>query len=231
MIERFVSVLYSFQAAMMATDITNFAMVTDRSTQGVVNALLLMRLMKGPGGGLLNHKDVATINGARVRVDGTKRSYFGNSQGGILGSLYVRTSSQAKLRSNVPAAPCDYKSRSIRVCLFIKTKRRGRRRTRTGRKPSPRCAATPRGNVGATLPCCCVSSPGLNVFGCWCVARAPPLQRYMSVSTDVERGLIGVGGSPYSLLLPRSKDFSALGTVLQLRYPDPLALSTIMLRA
>jgi len=40
----------------------------------------------------------------------------------------------------------------------------------------------------------------------------------MSVSTDVERGLIGVGGSPYSLLLPRSKDFSALGTVLQLRY-------------
>ena len=51
---------------------------------------------------------------------------------------------------------------------------------------------------------------------------------YMAVSTDVTRGLIGVGGAPYSLLLPRSKDFGALGDVLKLRYPDPLALSTLL---
>ena len=49
----------------------------------------------------------------------------------------------------------------------------------------------------------------------------------MSVSTDVERGLIGVGGGPYSLLLPRSKDFGALGSVLKARYPDPLAIGAL----
>lgn len=39
----------------------------------------------------------------------------------------------------------------------------------------------------------------------------------MSVTTDVERGLIGVGGGSYSLLLPRSKDFETLGAVLKAR--------------
>ena len=49
----------------------------------------------------------------------------------------------------------------------------------------------------------------------------------MSVTTDVERGLIGVGGGSFSLLLPRSADFSALGIVLKVRYPDPLVVGSM----
>ena len=48
------------------------------------------------------------------------------------------------------------------------------------------------------------------------------------LQTDVERGLIGVGGGPYSLLLPRSKDFEQLGTILQLRFPDPLQITSLL---
>lgn len=41
---------------------------------------------------------------------------------------------------------------------------------------------------------------------------------YMSVTTDVTRGVIGVGGGPYGLLLPRSADFTALFDVLKARF-------------
>jgi hypothetical protein len=129
-----------FVATMLATDITNFAMVPDRSVQGVVNALMLMRALSGAGG-LFNDKALTEYDGLPTRRgDGTikTRSYFGNSQGGILGSVY------------------------------------------------------------------------------------------MAVSTDVERGLIGVGGGPYTLLLPRSKDFDSLGTVLKARYSDPLDVQVIL---
>lgn len=40
---------------------------------------------------------------------------------------------------------------------------------------------------------------------------------YMSVTTDVTRGSIGVGGTPYSLLLPRSADFTDLFEILKSR--------------
>lgn len=104
----------------------------------MVNALMLMRMMKGPEGILLKDKKLWEIDNEPVRVDGTERSYFGNSQGGIMGALY------------------------------------------------------------------------------------------MSVSTDVERGLVGVGGSPYSLLLPRSEDFTAFGDVIKGRYSDPLSVTTLL---
>jgi len=45
---------------------------------------------------------------------------------------------------------------------------------------------------------------------------------YMAVSTDVTRGVLGVGGGPYSLLLPRSEDFIEFFDVIKLRYSDPL---------
>jgi hypothetical protein len=130
-----------FVATMLATDITNFAMVPDRSIQGVINALMLMHALSGPDGGLLAAKQVAEYGGVPVRRgDGTinDRSYFGNSQGGILGAVY------------------------------------------------------------------------------------------MAVTTDVQRGCIGVGGAPYTLLLPRSKDFDSLGSVLKLRYPDPLDIQVLL---
>ena len=79
-------------------------MVPDRCTQGVVNALLLMRLLKGPYGGLLRNDNVARINGSKVNVDGSLRGYFGNSQGGIIGSLYMSVSTDV---SRGPVTTCE----------------------------------------------------------------------------------------------------------------------------
>lgn len=45
---------------------------------------------------------------------------------------------------------------------------------------------------------------------------------YMAASTDVTRGVLGVGGGPYALLLPRSSDFSELFDILKIRYPRSL---------
>jgi len=114
-------------ALMLSSDISNFAMIPDRCTQGMLNALIVMRLMKDQF-----YNDPSVIfNGATV-VNPDVRFYNGNSQGGILGTVY------------------------------------------------------------------------------------------MAVTQDVERGTIGVGGTPYSLLLPRSQDFVLLGDVLSYRYPSPL---------
>ena len=45
---------------------------------------------------------------------------------------------------------------------------------------------------------------------------------YLAASTDVSHAVIGVGGGPYALLLPRSTDFATLFDVLRLRYPRSL---------
>ena len=45
---------------------------------------------------------------------------------------------------------------------------------------------------------------------------------YMGVSTDVVQGVLGVGGAPYAVLLPRSTDFADLFDLLRLRYPRSL---------
>ena len=66
-----------FVADMMAANLTDFGMVPDRSTQGVINALLLMRSLKGPSGSLLRDNKIWNIGGERVNVDGTLRNYFG----------------------------------------------------------------------------------------------------------------------------------------------------------
>jgi len=97
---------------------------------GMLNALLLMRLVTSPA--FVTHKDV-TFNGTSV-IDPTRRYYYGNSQGGIFGSVY------------------------------------------------------------------------------------------MALTTDVERGVLGVGGGPYNLLLPRSKDFEPL--FVRSRTARPKALMT-----
>lgn len=44
---------------------------------------------------------------------------------------------------------------------------------------------------------------------------------YMSLSTDVERGVLGVAGMSYNLLLKRSVDFGPFFAVLQFTYPEP----------
>jgi len=44
---------------------------------------------------------------------------------------------------------------------------------------------------------------------------------YMALSTDVERGVLGVAGMPYSLLLKRSVDFGPFVVFLKVAFPDP----------
>jgi hypothetical protein len=44
---------------------------------------------------------------------------------------------------------------------------------------------------------------------------------YMALSTDVERGVLGVMGMPYNLLLNRSVDFNPFFVLLRASYPDP----------
>lgn len=41
---------------------------------------------------------------------------------------------------------------------------------------------------------------------------------YMATTTDVHRGVLGVAGGPYSLLLPRSADFAALFDLLKVSF-------------
>jgi hypothetical protein len=45
---------------------------------------------------------------------------------------------------------------------------------------------------------------------------------YMSLTQDVHRGLLGVTGGPYGMLLPRSKDFQQLFPLIEGRYKDPV---------
>eukprot|EP00054_Salpingoeca_dolichothecata_P016522 m.96985 g.96985 ORF g.96985 m.96985 type:complete len:639 (-) comp22014_c0_seq1:116-2032(-) len=112
---------------MMLTNLSNFPIIPDRLHQGVLNELLLTRLMTSDK--FVNDPHVV-FNGKSV-IDPTKRYYYGNSQGGILGMVY------------------------------------------------------------------------------------------MGITNDVERGVIGVGGGPFGLLLPRSADFDILYDILRPRYTKP----------
>ena len=51
---------------------------------------------------------------------------------------------------------------------------------------------------------------------------------YMGASSDVATGVLGVGGGPYALLLPRSSDFSDLFAILKLRYPRSMDRMSIL---
>jgi len=112
---------------MMMTDFSDFYIIPDRTIQGIVNKLYLMRLvMTG-----LSH-DNSTMNNGTELIDPTDRVYYGRSQGGILGGLY------------------------------------------------------------------------------------------MAATTDVELGVLGVGGNAYAILLPRSVDFTKYFVIVKARYLDPL---------
>jgi hypothetical protein len=68
-------------------DLSKFPQLTDRTQQGLLNTLLLGRLMIHPDGLLSNvafHADGATLASPPV-IDTSKLYYNGNSQGGILG--------------------------------------------------------------------------------------------------------------------------------------------------
>jgi hypothetical protein len=114
---------------MMATDLTNFGMMPDRCQQGILNALVAMRMLRE---GRFAKDASMTFNGRAVLGVNPEAYYTGNSQGGILGTVY------------------------------------------------------------------------------------------MAISQDVRRGVLGVPGGPYSLLLPRSSDWPDLGNILKGRYSNSL---------
>jgi hypothetical protein len=51
---------------------------------------------------------------------------------------------------------------------------------------------------------------------------------YMALSTDIERGVLGVPGTSYHLLLTRSSDFDPFFLIFQAMYPDPADTSYII---
>ena len=51
---------------------------------------------------------------------------------------------------------------------------------------------------------------------------------YMALSTDVARGHLGVPGQNYSVLMPRSVDFTPFFAVLRLTYPDAIDRAILM---
>jgi hypothetical protein len=107
--------------------LTDFKTVVDRGQQGILNALLAMRMVTG---GLA--KDPLLQGKQGPRIDADQRYYHGNSQGGIFGATY------------------------------------------------------------------------------------------MALTTDVRRGMLGVPGQPYNLLLNRSKDFDPFFGLLRVAFPDPI---------
>jgi len=113
-------------ALMLLRNLGEFRMIPDRLVQGVLNHLLLMKMMTGDFA-----KDPATTFNGIPSIDVTRRYYYGNSQGGIMGA------------------------------------------------------------------------------------------NYMAFSTDVERGVLGVSGGPYGLLLARSVDFTPFFIGIKVRFPDP----------
>lgn len=68
-------------------DASQFQSVADRLQQGILNALLSMRMVSGKFA-----KDPAVQFGGASAIDTTKRLYFGGSQGGIMGASYMALS-------------------------------------------------------------------------------------------------------------------------------------------
>lgn len=65
--------------------------------------------------------------------------------------------------------------------------------------------------------------PGVSQVGYYGISQGGILGgAYMGLSTDLERGVLGVGGAPYALLLPRSVDFEPFFKILQSMYPSEL---------
>jgi len=72
---------------MLVTDITDFIMIPERSMQGFVEKVALGELLNGD----FATDDAVTYDGVHL-LDAGRFSYYGNSQGGILGGAYLALS-------------------------------------------------------------------------------------------------------------------------------------------
>jgi hypothetical protein len=73
--------------SLLSGDMGRFRTVIDRAHQGILNALLAMRMMMGSF-----YKDPAVQVNGKSAIDPTMRFYRGDSQGGILGTTYIALS-------------------------------------------------------------------------------------------------------------------------------------------
>lgn len=88
-------------ALMVATDLSNFPIVPDRLHQGMLNALLSHRLLFDQ-----LPRDPAMQFGAGPVVNASWRNYYGNSDGGILGGVFMAlTTDTTHGVLGVPGAP------------------------------------------------------------------------------------------------------------------------------
>jgi len=88
-------------ALALSTDLSGLNIIPDRSHQGMLNQLALVKLLTGQ----FSEDDVMIFNGQSV-VDTTRRFYWGISQGGILGGVYLAVSEDInKGHLGVPGAP------------------------------------------------------------------------------------------------------------------------------
>lgn len=74
--------------SILLNDLSDFLYVPDRTVQGVVNALGLMMMLKGD---FANDPVMLTSSGESI-IDTKKTAYMGNSEGGILGTVYMAAS-------------------------------------------------------------------------------------------------------------------------------------------
>jgi len=77
-----------FVSEMITLNLTDFPMIPDRLHQGMLDALFLMKLMLSP---LFMDNDVFSFGNYTI-VNPKHRNYYGNSLGGIMGSVYMTLS-------------------------------------------------------------------------------------------------------------------------------------------
>jgi hypothetical protein len=85
----------------LTNDLAGLNIIPDRSHQGMLNQILIMKLVAGR----LSNDPLMIYNGQSL-VDSTRRFYWGISQGGILGAVYLAVSNDiTKAHLGVPGAP------------------------------------------------------------------------------------------------------------------------------
>jgi len=87
--------------AVTATDLGRISVIPDRTHQGMLNQYLLLHLLSGN----FANDDLVTFGGQSI-IDTTRRYYWGISQGGILGGMYLAFNDiVTKAHLGVPGAP------------------------------------------------------------------------------------------------------------------------------
>ncbi len=80
---------------MLANNISDFRIVPDRLSQGIINELLLMKMMKSS---LYKDPDVTLNN--QIVINNKQVYYYGVSLGGIIGQVYMALTKDV-IRGNI----------------------------------------------------------------------------------------------------------------------------------